>query len=259
MIYYATRPVASIRTTYAPHAGSIHQYNMKFTQLVSFVAVASASHDDHDHSSLKPTGPYYGILSSWNKANTKNWNNMEVQMTFGESTLDLLWWFGIKNPMIPSIPKQIFSCSGVKYTFDETSLHVVINPDADRCLAAINGKFPKSLGIANPFNMPVDHDTGDVRFAVAGGAIYVDLYAIDTAMVTIPSGVDGRAPLSVPARRKAAGSASAAAPGPKAAETTLPAAVDPSVKSVTTTTTKSAFTGSILVSACVVALAGLIL
>lgn len=239
----------------------------------SLFAIATASHAGHDHSALKPSGPFYGILTAMNKAGDKNWNNIEIQFDFSDATFDMVWWFGIKHPLI-TIPKQTFRCERIAYTFDEVNLNVVVNPDTNACLTRINGLFRRGMGIANPFAMPVQHDTGDLIFAIANNVIVVEMYAIDAPLTQIPSGVEGQAPASLPARRSIAAPASPAMPdapapaGVPAAPvaqgeraTVAPAQAGPAVKDGATTTTGNSASriGSVFVSAAAVIFAGLFL
>ena len=180
---------------------------MKFLSIATSLALVSAeghdghdhsdSHHGHDHSSLKPTGPFYGILTKPNAKGDKIWNEMEVQFNFGESSFDMVWWFGMR---IPLVDKQIFKCDGVPFEFDEDNLKIVLHPNSNPCLKAISDKFV-SLGLADPFFLAVDHDSGDITFKAHEIMAPVMLYAIETPLEKIPSGENGLAPLNNPARR----------------------------------------------------------
>jgi hypothetical protein len=174
---------------------------MKYLSLASVVALASSSdHEGHDHSALKPHGAYYGILTKMNQKGDKNWNNMEVQFTFGSSTFDMGWWFGIQNSLV-EVEKQVFKCTSIPFTFDESNLAVIVHPESNDCLKAVNANFPPSMGLDDPYHLPVDHETGDIEFKLAAGLVKVDMYPIDVPLAEIPSGQNGLAPNSIPARR----------------------------------------------------------
>ena len=245
----------------------------------SLFAVATASHAGHDHMALKPSGAFYGILAQPNRAGDKIWNNIEIQFDFKDASFDMIWWFGIRHPLV-AIPKQTFRCSNIAYTFDVDNLRVVVNPDADACLTRINNLFPRGMGITNPFAMPVDHDSGDLTFAIVNNLIKVEMYAIDAPLASLPSGVDGFAPATTPGRRAAGGAPQAvptagaapatAAPqqseGPAVAGPTAAAAAaavkDATTTAAATTTTSNSATarlGSVFVSAAAVIFAGLFL
>lgn len=189
---------------------------MKFISTIATFATAvsaTVDHSEHDHSALKPTGIYYGLLKHTTKAGDKTWNDMEVQMNFGESSLDLLWWFGVKHSMTANVAKQVFKCDAVPFAFDEEKLMVTVDVAANACLNEVKNKFTKGI-VPEVVRMPVNHDSGDLTFGLAMGIVSVDLYAIDGPLPAIPSGVNGLAPVAVPARR------GVAAQSAKEAETT---------------------------------------
>lgn len=181
---------------------------MKFLSIATSVALVSAEghdghaghhgHEGHDHSSLKPTGPYYGILTKPTAKGDKIWNDMEIQFKFGESSFDMVWWFGMR---VPLVDKQTFKCDGVPFEFDEDNLNIVLHPNSNPCLKAISDKFV-GLGLADPFFLAVDHDSGDITFKAHDIMAPVVLYAIETPLEKIPSGENGLAPLTNPARRE---------------------------------------------------------
>ena len=174
---------------------------MKFLAVATFIASVTADHTGHNHSLLKPLGPFYGILTHMNKAGTKQWNDMELGITFKESTFDIKWFYGAKTAMV-NIEKQTFECSDVPFTFDEVKLRVVLNPEENECLKKVNSLFPKGWGLPNPFYVRVDHDSGDLKFGIAKNMVVINLWAVDALPANIPSGEDGLAPASTPGRRQ---------------------------------------------------------
>lgn len=174
---------------------------MKSLSIAASLTIAvSAVHEGHDYSSLKPAGVYYGILTKTNAKGDKNWNNMEVQFDFGDSTFNMQWWFGMQVPMI-DVEKQVFICDNIPYTFDQSRLIVEMNPESNACLQAVNANFPANLGLSDPYFLPVDQDSGDIEFKLAAGMIRVDMFPIDAPVAVIPSGQNGLAPEQTPARR----------------------------------------------------------
>lgn len=246
----------------------------------SLCAVAGAAdpHAGHDHSLLKPQGPFYSIYTHENKNKDKVWNDMELSIVFKENTFDMKWWYGAKIPMV-NIPKQTFTCTDVPFTFDESKLRVVIVPSENACLNNINSKFPRGFGLSSPFYIPVDHDTGDLMFGLAGNTFALILYAIDAEPASIPSGVNGLAPAaSLPSRRKETASApevaapvsktsgDAGSPSNKANDETADALSESNANVIadtdatsTTTKTATAKLGSVLVSTAAIVFAGLFL
>ena len=166
----------------------------------ALVATVSSDHTGHDHSLLKPTGPFYGIVTQKNKAGTKTWNAMELSILFKDKTFDMTWWYGAKAGLV-DIDKQVFECKDVPFTFDDVKLHVVIEPEQNDCLKKINKLFPKGWGLPNPYSIRVDHDTGDLKFSVARNLVVINLWAVDAPPAKIPSGEEGLAPATVPGRR----------------------------------------------------------
>ena len=250
---------------------------MKFLAIAfPLVALSDAGCVGHDHSLLKPKGPFYGIIATPNKAGDKKWNNMEVAIQFNENTFDIRWWCGFHPSLMP-IPKQTFECTNVAFTFNADQLRVIVNPAADACLTRINALFPPSMGITNPFVMPVNHETGDVKFSLARGMVKVDLYATDSLPAAVPSGVEGLAPAVQRPRRggKAApaepsGKAapapagpSAVAPAPAASNTPVEpqsnASQEVTADQKTGTNNATARMGSVIVSAAAIIVAGLFL
>jgi hypothetical protein len=162
------------------------------TIAVSLFALAEA----HSHADEKPSGWYYGFKNKSNARNTKVWNEMEIQINFGENTMDIEWYYGMNLAI--GIPKQTFVCSNVPFTFD--GKNVIVKPDAGTCLGNINAKFPTGFGLDTPHALPL-MATGEVKFTVADGKIELDMYPIKSKLAKVPSGVDGRAPEKIPEKR----------------------------------------------------------
>ena len=206
---------------------------MRFASLVGIVAAC-----DGDHSALKPAGFFYGLLSH-TSASGKTWNDMEIQMNFKESTLDMVWWFGVKNALVSQVPKQVFACSNVAYVFGLEEVSVGIDIGADACLSAIAAKFPAGI-ISDYVTMPIDHESGDLVFALAGGAVSMEMYPTKGS-ITIPSGIDGLAPADTPARRCCAETTSETNESEETS-TDAPVATVQADATTTTSTTKTAAT-----------------
>jgi hypothetical protein len=236
---------------------------MKFLTfcLPIFTAVAS-EHTGHNHAELKPNGPFYAIVTHLNKAGDKKWNDMELAINFKENSFDLQWYYGAKVQGV-NIPKQTFRCKDVPFSFEEDKLRIVINPDSNPCLNRINSNFPKGFGLSDPMFVPIDHDTGDLTFGIAGGLVGLQLYAVDSIPAKIPSGENGLAPAVVPGRRKEAGDVTPARPddndnGPVNTEDYTP---KPPMGASAEVTTKSstAKVGSVIISTAAIIFAGLFL
>ena len=171
---------------------------------------AHHDHDDHahhDHSKFKPTGVYWGIKVHEVRAD-KVWTLAEVELNFkSDDRVDLRWFYGVKPNHFVNIPKQVFSCSDIAYSFDEAKLELSVNPDSDPCLREINEKFNKQIRLPNPFILPINEtNNGDIIFAVARNMVRADLYPIHAPLTKFPSGSeDGLAPskLAYPPRRGA--------------------------------------------------------
>ena len=200
-------------------------YKMKFASAIMCSVVAATTsdeHSDHDHSLLKPSGNFYGLISH-SSASGKNWNDMEMLVNFGGESFDLTWWYGVKNALV-NVPKQMFNCAGVPFAFDESTLEVSIDVANNACFSAIRAKFDAGM-IPDVIRMPVDHETGDLNFPIAGGVISMDMYAID-GPITIPSGIDGMAPTNPPARRGASTATATKVQADAVAETTTKTAAN---------------------------------
>lgn len=241
---------------------------MKFLALVA--AVAQASHAGHDHSLLKPSGPFYGIITKPNKAGDKIWNELEIAMNFKPNTVDFKWWVGFP-PQISPIAKQTFECKDVPFTFSADSLEIFLQLSANGCLARINNRIPAGAGLHDPFQMTVDHDSGDLTFSLLGGAISSKIYATDSVPATVPSGQNGLAPAQVRGRRSTTPAANGAV-NPKqdvsapvvqnagaGAAPTAPISNAESDPTSTTTNSASARLGSVIVSTAAIIFAGLFL
>ena len=164
---------------------------------ISFIAVSLfALAEAHSHADEKPSGWYYGFKNKANARNTKLWNDMEIQINFGENTLDIEWYYGMTLAF--GIPKQTFVCSDVPFTFD--GKNVIVKPNANFCLGNINRQFPNGYGLNSPHELPL-MATGEVKFTVADGKIELDMYPIKSKLAKLPSGVDGRAPEKIPEKR----------------------------------------------------------
>jgi hypothetical protein len=204
---------------------------MKF--IIPFVAVAAGatSHEGHDHSLLKPFGPFWGMTTYTTKNGDKTWNTNEIQLMFKENdTVDLKWWFGA---LIGGIDKQTFACEAVPFTFDEVKLQIVVSPKTSDCLTEVNQMFPKAFQLTDPFFMPVDHNNGNVTFVAAKGLIAVSMKPINEP-INIPSGNNGLAPEVLPRTRVYADDTVVENPAaPKAADANT---------TTTTTTTKASHT-----------------
>jgi hypothetical protein len=175
---------------------------MNIFAVAAFVASATANdpHAGHDHSLLKPQGPFYGLLSYETKDRSKTWNNLEISIFFKENTFNMKWWFGMRvNGW--DIKKQVFACIDVPFKFDEENLHVAVDVVGNTCLSDINKKFPPGSGLGETLKLSVDHNSGDLSFKVARNVIQVTLYAVDAEPAIIPSGEGELAPLNPPGRR----------------------------------------------------------
>lgn len=238
---------------------------MKF--LAWIIGIAQASHAGHDHSMLKPSGAFYGIITKPNKAGDKIWNELEVAMNFKPNTVDFKWWIGYP-PQVSPIAKQTFECKDVPFTFSADSLEIFLQLSANGCLARINSRIPAGAGLHDPLQMTVDHGSGDLTFSLLGGAISSKIYAADSIPATVPSGQNGLAPAQVRGRRSANSSSNEAADGKSApvvqnsgAAPSAPTAPMSFANGGTSTTTRgaSARLGSVIVSTAAIIFAGLFL
>jgi hypothetical protein len=233
---------------------------MKFLALTCLVALVSSDHTGHDHSALKPSGPFYGLYTQKNRAGTKEWNAMELAIYFKENTFDIKWWYGAKAGIV-DIDKQVFDCQNVPFTFDEAKLRLVIKPDDNECLRNINSLFPKGWGLTSPYYIRVDHDKGDLTFGVAQNIVRINLYAVDQLPANIPSGENGLAPVNKPARRSKSSNADANQnqAGPAGANSPTKPPVMEAAGDVSSPKSATAKVGSVIVSTAAIILAGLFL
>lgn len=210
---------------------------MKIISVAAFGLISSVncdeSHEGHDHSGMKPIGPYWGMTVYTSKSN-KKWNTNEVQLIFNDNdTVDMKWWYGFAKLPDVNIPKQTFACEALPFTWDEKTLEVSVSPSLSPCLIKINNNFPKMFQLSDPFVLPLDETNGGINFRVARGLIQIDLVPINAPIANVPSGIDGFVPESTPQPRVYEGDvvttgSPAAAQGLKAGDVTT-----------TTTTTKS--------------------
>lgn len=154
-------------------------------------------------SATGPRGPYWGITTHQVRED-RIWTISEIEFDFHpeDATVDMKWFYGVKPNFFVNVPKQIFTCRGIPYTFDDSKNEISIDTESNECLSAVNANFPGPLRLPNPFELPIN-EAGEIIFSFARKMIISNVYPIDTPVDNFPlSGIEGVAPTDLPPHRR---------------------------------------------------------